>query len=198
MKHRELPAEELTLYIDEQEIEQLQQDIELPDVIGQTRALRALQMGTEIRGRGYNIFVTGQPGTGRATAIRKILHQFSPSIDRLKDILFVFNFRDPDYPCVLYLPRGRGKEFRSDIHQFIENMKDLIRVKLDRETYRKERDRLISEVEQQENDRLHRFEQKVNDAGFQLTQFKDDEGESTDILPVYENAPVEFEKLQEL
>jgi len=198
MKHRELPAEELTLYIDEDEIEQLQQDIELPDVIGQTRALRALQMGTEIMGRGYNIFVTGQPGTGRATAIRKILHQFSPSVDRLKDILFAFNFRDPDYPSVLYLPRGRGKEFRSDIHQFIENMKDLIRVKLDRETYRRERDRLISEVEQQENDRLHRFEQKVNEAGFQLTQFKDDQGESTDILPVYENAPVEFEKLQEL
>ena len=198
MKHRELPSKELTLYIDEQEIEQLQQDIELPDVIGQSRALKALQLGTEIRGKGYNLFVTGQPGTGRATAIRKILVQYSPSIDNLKDILFVFNFRDPDYPSILYLSRGEGQQFKKEIHQFIENLKDLLLAKLNGETYRHERDRLISEVEQQENSRVNQFEQKVHKEGFKLTQFKDDEGESTDILPLHNGASVEFEELQNL
>jgi len=198
MKHREIPSDQLALYIDEREIEELQQDVELPDVIGQSRAMRALQMGTEIRKKGYNIFVTGQPGTGRATAIRKILSQFSPSIDQLKDILFVFNFRDPDYPSVLYLPRGQGGAFKDSVHSFIENMKDLIRTHLDRENYRRQRDRLISEVEQEENRILNAFEQKLKEEGFKLTQYKDVDGESTDILPVHKGSAVEFEKLQEL
>ena len=40
-------------------------------IIGQPRAIKALQIGTEIQAKGYNIFVTGQPGTGRKTTIKK-------------------------------------------------------------------------------------------------------------------------------
>ena len=35
---------------------------DLQDVIGQPRALRALELGSEVAGPGYNIFVLGQPG----------------------------------------------------------------------------------------------------------------------------------------
>lgn len=198
MQVRELPAKEISLFIDENEIEKLQKNIELPDVIGQPRALRALEMGTELRGRGYNIFVTGLPGTGRATAIRKVLAQLQPTEDRLKDIVYVFNFEDPDYPDVLYLPRGEGKRFKQQIHQFVENMKELIRKKLDSDTYKKERDRLIGMVENEENRELTEFEQKLNGEGFKLIQIHEEDSDTTDIIPVHNGEAVEFDKLQEL
>ena len=34
-------------------------------IIGQPRALEALEMGTSIRAKGYNVFVNGAAGTGR-------------------------------------------------------------------------------------------------------------------------------------
>jgi len=43
----------------------------LPDfpVIGQERALKSLRLGLEINKPGFNIFVSGFPGTGRHTAV---------------------------------------------------------------------------------------------------------------------------------
>ena len=45
-------------------------------IIGQDRALQAIQVGLEMKHYGYNIFVTGLPGTGRMTAIHRMLQDF--------------------------------------------------------------------------------------------------------------------------
>ncbi|MFW6274322.1 MAG: AAA family ATPase [Spirochaetota bacterium] len=198
MEHRELPADQISISIDTNEIEELQKSIELPDVIGQPRALRALQMGTEIRGRGYNIFVTGQSGTGRTTSIKKVLSQYESKDVPLKDIVFVFNFLEPDYPQVLYLEQGQGRAFKHAVHQLVEDMKGLIRKKLDSDSYKQERDRLIGMIEQEENHALTDFEEKINGEGFKLVHIHEEDSESTDIVPVYEGRAVDFEQLQKL
>jgi hypothetical protein len=43
--------------------------------VGQDRALRALQFGLNIDKTGYNIFVTGLTGTGKATAIQEYIQR---------------------------------------------------------------------------------------------------------------------------
>ena len=42
-------------------------------LIGQDRALKAIQFGLEVDKRGYNLFVTGLTGTGKASAIKRHL-----------------------------------------------------------------------------------------------------------------------------
>lgn len=198
MEHRELPADQISISIDINEIEELQKSIELPDVIGQPRALRALQMGTEIRGRGYNIFVTGQSGTGRTTSIKKVLSQYKSKDVPLKDIVFVYNFQEPDYPQVLYLGQGLGRDFKHSVHQLIEDMKDLLRKKLDSDSYKQERDRLIGMIEQEENRALTEFEEKINREGFKLVHIHEEDSDSTDIVPIYDGRTVNFEELQQM
>ncbi|MGH2606734.1 MAG: hypothetical protein ACRDG5_09095, partial [Anaerolineales bacterium] len=39
-----------------------------PRVIGQPRGLRAIELGIAMDSPGYNIYVLGDPGTGRTTA----------------------------------------------------------------------------------------------------------------------------------
>lgn len=39
-------------------------------IIGQERALKALRLGVDLYAPGYNIFVTGLSGTGKATTIK--------------------------------------------------------------------------------------------------------------------------------
>jgi predicted ATP-dependent protease len=198
MNPRELSADELTLDISEEEISRLTGEAELPDVIGQPRALRALQMGTEIRSRGYNIFVTGLSGTGRMTAIRKVLQDYRPKQNSLEDILYVFNFTYPDYPRVIRLPRGEGRRFKEGVHRLVENMKQLIGTKLDSDAYKKERDRLLSLVEQEENRALTEFETRLLHEGFQLVHIHEKDSDATDILPLYKGEAIDFEQLQEL
>ena len=42
----------------------------LEKVLGQPRALRALELGSEVSGPGFNIFVSGLPDSGRTTLTR--------------------------------------------------------------------------------------------------------------------------------
>ena len=44
-------------------------------LIGQDRALKAIEFGLEVDKRGYNLFVTGLTGTGKASAIKRHLQR---------------------------------------------------------------------------------------------------------------------------
>ena len=51
--------------------------VPLQDIIGQKRALRALAFGLEIQDVGFNIYVSGVPGTGRSTAVMGFLKELA-------------------------------------------------------------------------------------------------------------------------
>ena len=45
----------------------------LEEIVGQERAVKALQFGLHIDGKGFNVFISGLPGTGRKTAILDLM-----------------------------------------------------------------------------------------------------------------------------
>ncbi|MFP4267760.1 MAG: Lon protease family protein [Spirochaetaceae bacterium] len=193
-----LPPEELFFDITPTEIKDLEEEIPAGGIIGQPRALRALEMGIGIRSKGYNIFVSGISGTGRTTSVKRILSDYSPSDPQLLDILYVYNFMDSDYPEALYLPKGEGHLFKERVHDLVENMKELVKAALESESYKKERDRLISIVEQEENHSLAEFEAELAKEGFQIVHVREDEEQTSDIAPLYNGEATTFEHLQEL
>jgi predicted ATP-dependent protease len=92
---------------------------DLQDVIGQPRALRALELGSELTGPGYNTFVLGSPGSGRTTLTleylqRKATHEAVPN-----DWCYVNNFDNPHSPRAVCMPAGLGIELRKDIQELI-------------------------------------------------------------------------------
>ena len=197
MKHYTLSAEEIAVNISQEDVDSLIRVSEPSMIIGQPRAVKALQMGTEISGKGYNIFVTGISGTGRISAIKKILGQFDSSSVQLTDCAYVFNFKDPDRPEVLYLPKGKGIRFKKDLHTLVEDLKKSIRSILNKRIYSSTRDDLISDLERTENKLLSDFEQGIKKDNFQLVQTVEEDDEATDIQPVWEGEAVTFDKLQE-
>jgi Cdc6-like AAA superfamily ATPase len=44
-------------------------------ILGQERALNALRVGMDLRSSGYNIYIAGLSGTGKATTVKKILEK---------------------------------------------------------------------------------------------------------------------------
>ncbi len=103
------------------------------DIIGQPRAVKAIEMGIMIPSKGYNIFVTGESGTGRSTAIRKILSDqpFDPA--RLHDIAYVNNFIKPENPIALILAPGEGRKLVLMMQEVIKRLKEYIISELKKE-----------------------------------------------------------------
>ncbi|MGE4088205.1 MAG: ATP-dependent protease, partial [Immundisolibacter sp.] len=62
------------------------------DVVGQERALAALEFGTGVRRDGYNLFILGTPGAGRHGVVRRFLEQRAASQPTPADWCYVHNF----------------------------------------------------------------------------------------------------------
>ncbi len=157
-------------------------------VIGQPRALEALRLGVRVRAKGYNIHVSGAPGTGRRTAILRVLAEEPASTDHLRDIVYVYNFTLPLEPTALVLPAGGGKAFKRDLHRMVEALKRIIRLQAESRAARREGTDLSREFEEKENSLLAAFETKLLADGFKPIQVDAGDGLAMDIVPVGQNA----------
>jgi len=78
------------------------------DAIGQERALEALETGLEIGERGFNIFVSGPPGTGRTSTVRRLLWERARRAPTPDDVILLYNFEDRERPLAVRVPAGAG------------------------------------------------------------------------------------------
>jgi lon-related putative ATP-dependent protease len=83
-------------------------------------------MGLSIPGKGYNIFVSGDPGTGRSTAIKLATASYLNDTSQLRDIAFIHNFRHPDAPIALTFSPGEGKAFTLEMKGFVMRLRQEI------------------------------------------------------------------------
>lgn len=196
----ELPWNELTWMLDPEKIDFETSDGCEPceEIIGQDRALKAIQTGLDIRSLGYNIFITGLVGTGRITAIKKILEDLKKEQKTPDDILYVNNFKNPDEPVLIILPAKQGREFREDMEHMIDMLKDNIPALLKSEYYRKKKDRIVEELQQRQKDILKSFEEEVSKEGFTVVQVQMGLFTKPDLVPVVDDKPVSFSKLEEM
>ncbi len=91
-------------------------------VLGQVRAVEALEFGVAMPRSGYNAFVMGESGTGRFSYVRRYLSQVAKEKPTPSDWLYVNNFEESREPHVIELPAGKGGEFCRDISNLIDSI----------------------------------------------------------------------------
>ncbi len=91
-------------------------------VLGQERAVEALQFGVAMPRHGYNIYVMGEPGTGRFSYVQRYLRAEGKRLPAPPDWMYVNNFAEPREPRALALPAGQARDFVRDIDQLIDNL----------------------------------------------------------------------------
>ena len=116
-KHKELKPEELRWKCDPNIFKfESTEDIDpIEGIIGQERALKAIRMGVDLRSPGYNIYIAGLSGSGKATTVKQMLEKISADCPRLYDYAYVNNFRDPDQPLLIKFNKGQAREFKQDL-----------------------------------------------------------------------------------
>ena len=107
----------------------------LVDVIGQQRAVKAIEFGLNMDSAGYNIFVTGIEGTGKTTIVGDLTRRHAKKMKRPTDWCMVNNFQDEFKPRPLPLPPGKGYLFARAMHRAVEHLKKEIPDAFESEAY---------------------------------------------------------------
>ncbi len=114
LKIEELSANDAGFEYDETLIRALRNDCGKRGIVGQPRALSALQMGMSVNTKGYNIYISGEDGTGRHSAVRQIANMLENSSALSKkntlryDLIYACNFERKESPFLLCLPSSLG------------------------------------------------------------------------------------------
>ena len=127
---------------------------ELKEIAGQDRALEALRFGVGIRHEGYNIFVMGPSGMGKSSTTQEYLEQQAADKNPPDDWCYVNNFENVQKPKLLRLPAGKGKNFRKDIHELVDDLLSVMPSTFDSDQYRIRNEEIKSDVEERREQAL--------------------------------------------
>ena len=119
----------------------------LDRVVGQPRAVEALDLALGLELPGYHVFVTGPPGTGRRTAAEAHLRRRAAARPAPPDRVYVFNFSKPRRPLAITLPAGRGLDFAADVEQLVGEARRRLREAFESEHYRERHQRLHDRID---------------------------------------------------
>ncbi len=101
----------------------------LQTILGQKRALKALEFGLNITNKGFNIYASGHTGSGRKTALRRYLKELAAHRPTPPDWCYVNNFDDAYLPKAISMPAGMAREFSRDVDAFVAAArKDIVKV----------------------------------------------------------------------
>jgi lon-related putative ATP-dependent protease len=140
----------------------------LSGVLGQPRAVAALEFGAAIASHGFNLFALGQTGSGRTTLIREYLEKRAASQATPNDVCIVFNFADSRRPVHLLLPAGRGSEFRDDLKTLVRDLQVAIPRAFDSEAYVSHRTDLTNRSDTSREQAIRAVDQRARESGFRL------------------------------
>jgi lon-related putative ATP-dependent protease len=167
---RELTAAELWKACDPSQFD-FESTESLPEkilIIGQQRAVQAIDFGMGIASYGFNVYALGNTGTGRTTTIRTFLDRIASDEPVPSDWIYVNNFAAPNQPNAISLPPGTAVDFRHDMQELVSDLLREIPRAFESEDYEKQKEKIIREMQEQRNEQFAALEHKVNERGFTL------------------------------
>ena len=142
----------------------------LQGIIGQDRAVKSMDFGLGMAVPGYNIFVSGPPGTGKSTYVQTVVSRLAEKGNTPDDWCYIYNFTDRDKPIAVSLPAGQGKIFRNDMTEFVEDMRSLIPKTFESSDYDQQKGTIIQVVQEKVDSIFRSIEQEALKAGFIVRQ----------------------------
>jgi len=132
-------------------------------VVGQNRAVDALEFGMNIEGDGYNVFALGPSGTGRRELVQHLLEEQAADEKTPPDWCYVNNFDEEREPTVIQLPAGRGCDLKEDVDDLIEELKTALPAAFESEEYQSRREMIQEEVQEGEEAALEDLQERARE-----------------------------------
>ncbi len=138
------------------------------EIVGQARAVDAVRLGIEMRRPGYNLFVLGEPGSGRHCAVRRLLEGTASGEAVPSDWCYVYNFAEANKPRLLRVPAGRGGQLREDMRAFAAELGKAIAAAFESDEYRARVEAIQDAAKAREEQALRELGQASSEQGIAL------------------------------
>ena len=166
------------------------------ETIGQERAVEALELGLALRSPGYDVYVSGRPGTGRTSTVTGLLQRLAPTLPRPPDRAFVHRLDDPDRPRLLSLPAGGGRVLARQM----DELRNALRARVPRLVEDPELDRRREAIRRryarEEDERMAALAAELQADGFTLVHVAVAGGLMVpEVAPVRDGRPVPLDEL---
>jgi lon-related putative ATP-dependent protease len=140
----------------------------LDGIIGQERALDSIDFGLNLASTGFNIYVLGDSGTGKVSAIRSFISKKAEQEKVPSDWCYVHNFRDPAEPLAISLEPGRGDAFRKDMEELVASLKVEIPKIFDSKEFKQQSNMIVEGFQSRQKDLFASLEREAGEKGFKV------------------------------
>ncbi len=167
---------------------------DLQQILGQERALDAVQFGISIRRDGYNMFVLGPPGLGKRSTLNHFLTTKASTEATPDDWVYVNNFEHSHKPLALRLPNSRGTKLQRDMANLVEDLKTTIPMTLELEEHQNRIQEIEQEAKERHNIAFKELAERALERNIQLVRTP----AGYAMAPIHDGevlGPDEFEKL---
>jgi len=120
----------------------------LEEIIGQARALDALEFGLSMAHKGYNLFVMGSEGIGKTALIKKLLNKHYIDDKTSYDWCYLHNFEYPQHPRFIKMPAGTARQLSESMEKLVKKLSELISITFQSDEYSAK----VAEIEKLIND----------------------------------------------
>jgi predicted ATP-dependent protease len=167
---RKVPVEKLRWVCDPAQLgfKTTDEIVNLEGSIGQERALASIDFGLGMANNGFNLYLAGDPGTGRSSTISNILKRRAKDGPPPSDWCYVHNFAAPDGPLALALPAGKGGELADDMHELLDYVRANIPSALESKEYETNRVSIIEQYQEKNGVIFSVLEKEAGEKGFAL------------------------------
>lgn len=170
----------------------------LDEILGQDRGVDALRFGIGVRRPGYNILVTGAPGTGRMDAVRKVLAKVEHNGNVPGDLCYLNNFKNPEAPILIRLGPGLGAKLKKSMQNLVEELKKEVPKLFESSEYLTRKNEINEAYEKKTASFFMNLEKQVKEAGFALVTFQGRQGQPPEVMPVVDGEPTPVLKLEQM
>jgi len=138
------------------------------DMVGQERALAAIDLGLDIETAGYNIFAVGPTGTGRMFTVLARAREAAARQPTPGDWCYVYNFDDSRRPAALRFPAGAGPVFAREIEELVQVCKQEIPRTFEGEAYEQRKEEAIGDVKGERDRVLRQLDEEARAEGLMI------------------------------
>lgn len=138
-------------------------------IIGQERAKKSMTFGLGVTKKGYNLYVSGQWGTGRNSFVNMLTEEQAIKRPAPSDWLYVNNFKDTYHPIAIRVENGQGKNIIKQIERAIRFLRRGIMEIFSSRDYENAKQKLIEAYNEQSNTIVERLNEVGKKYGFMFS-----------------------------
>ncbi|SDH32282.1 Predicted ATP-dependent protease [Alteribacillus persepolensis] len=137
-------------------------------IIGQHRAVKAMDFGLNVQNDRHHLFLTGPSGTGKTTYAKRKTKEIAKKQSTPQDWVYTYNFQQPDRPKAMPLPPGLGVQFAQDMEELMQDIEDEIERVLNGKPFERRKMEMAQQHEDEMKAKWEALEQKAKEQEFTI------------------------------